>query len=1042
MKSVRRAFALLLTAFMLTGLVGAPVPALADGTLVMTLGADLNAQQKQGILEFFNVNESDVSVITVTNQDERKLLEGQYTEAQIGKKTYSCALVNPTSSGGIQVKTANLSVVTSGRIASILSTSGITDCEVLAAAPFMVSGTGALTGVMMGYEQALGVDLDPEKQQMAIQESTTVTKIGEKMGQEEATLVVNDIKIRIVRDKAKDDAQIADAVNTTVDQVEEQLAQLAAVKGKAAPKKLGQEDRDVLCDYGRKISGMNYDYDRMKLTLQRVTVNAANAIGIDDPITETFEDLSAEDVLPENSILRSTNDESMGKDANITATDTASMEGAPTLEDAVATATLNKSLYALFDLPMTWSDARRYCRDLGGDLASITTLDEQAAVEALAAQSSKDYCWVGGKRDAQYNDWWWSDGNSFKFTNWDENQPDNYNQNEFFMRMATRDINYGDWSAHAGKWNDAAENGDAKVPLDVFGFICEIPQERAQAEADVTSADTGARVTGIRLTPVQSVDGPTRFHYGTSLLYMDTDAGNGLMDMNGNMITEQFYDYINSSTHGLIPVTNRTNDGEVTGILDQGGHIVVPCEYNDVKVLSPRWVVGIKWDKDGTEDDCDYIITQGDNKYYGRITTADVYYVKDGAGTLLKSLSRQEYGGAEAKEDYIRIDGRGVPATVYDSAFNVVAENVTTYSFDFILPPEYSAYSDYDAEHNCGVQDASGNIVLQPFADGIYEIRNGLVHFYMSDADYKTSCGIASLDGSILLPPEYDNIYSDADGPVDSNGEDLYRWNHMGYYLTVKDGIYRFAVDGGEISNDTGVANDAGYVNSYNLALCRKDDGGQFTLYAVDGQTTPLGGDLQSCNGVSASMGLIWKTTNATTYQEDLIDWHGNVLIGNIYYASLSGDGSYLAVRMDYDGPLDIYAVTYVFDDGHELSPEGVEAATVAGEEPAPAGNDPTPVEAEPAENAEAEAPGQTPAVDSAALIATLENTVTTIKNADFDANREQIANILETEANLLADINADSSALLSSAATLVRSGSADANTTVLLLQSAIDQMK
>ena len=126
MTTFHRILAFALIALMLTSLVGPITTARADGTLVLTLGADLNEEQKQGILDFFNIKEGDAMVITVTNADERKLLEGQYTDAQIGTKTFSCALVNPTASGGIQVKTANLSVVTSGRIASILSSSGIT----------------------------------------------------------------------------------------------------------------------------------------------------------------------------------------------------------------------------------------------------------------------------------------------------------------------------------------------------------------------------------------------------------------------------------------------------------------------------------------------------------------------------------------------------------------------------------------------------------------------------------------------------------------------------------------------------------------------------------------------------------------------------------------------------------------------------------------------------------------------------------------------------------------------------------------------------
>ena len=122
--------------------------------IVLTLGADLSEDQKSQILQFFGIDQSEVTTITITNADEKEKLGNLISAEKIGSYTYSCALVNPTNAGGIQVKTANLNYVTSNMIASQLSTSGVYNCEVLTAAPFEVSGTGALTGVMMAYEEA------------------------------------------------------------------------------------------------------------------------------------------------------------------------------------------------------------------------------------------------------------------------------------------------------------------------------------------------------------------------------------------------------------------------------------------------------------------------------------------------------------------------------------------------------------------------------------------------------------------------------------------------------------------------------------------------------------------------------------------------------------------------------------------------------------------------------------------------------------------------------------------------------------------------
>ena len=119
--------------------------AFADGARVVTLGANLNEQQRATIHKYFGVNENEVVILEVNNQEERKYLEGVATEAQLGKKTYSCDYVEPTKAGsGINVKTANLTWLTSSMVASTLSTTGMTDADVVVASVFPVSGTGVI----------------------------------------------------------------------------------------------------------------------------------------------------------------------------------------------------------------------------------------------------------------------------------------------------------------------------------------------------------------------------------------------------------------------------------------------------------------------------------------------------------------------------------------------------------------------------------------------------------------------------------------------------------------------------------------------------------------------------------------------------------------------------------------------------------------------------------------------------------------------------------------------------------------------------------
>lgn len=296
-----------------------PLQAQADAYKVVTLGANLSEEQKASILRFFGVSEGEVEILVITNEDERAQLQELIPIEQIGTRTYSCALVNPTTSGGIQVKTANMNYVTSNMIASTLSTSGVVNCDVLTAAPFEVSGTGALTGVMMAYETASGETLDQKKKELANEELVTTNQIADTVGQDEATLIVNDIKIHIIRDEVKDQETVNTVVDTVVDTAETAMQARAADTGGEQPGKLEQGDRQLLYSFGYKVAQADYKYDDVKVTLQRVAQNVAETTGIEDPILQTFEPL--EDAqLDTDSILMNTDDEALGGDTQINAT--------------------------------------------------------------------------------------------------------------------------------------------------------------------------------------------------------------------------------------------------------------------------------------------------------------------------------------------------------------------------------------------------------------------------------------------------------------------------------------------------------------------------------------------------------------------------------------------------------------------------------------------------------------------------------------------------------------------------------------------------
>lgn len=299
MKKAKLLGTLLCAACLVTGSVAPSVPVMADGMNVVTLGADLTQDQKNTMLKYFKVNSDSVQIINVTNQDEREHLSAYVPVEQIGTRTVSCAYVKPTTSGGIKVRTANLNWVTCNMIATSLSTSGVKNCEVVAACPFQVSGTGALTGIQMAYETASGEQLDPTKKQIATEEMVVTGNLAEDIGQNSATAVINQAKTQIIADGIQDADQIYNIVVNIADQ-----------NGVA----LSDDQLQTIVSLLQEIAQQDYDYSDMEETLERVNDNVTgqgDTSSSDDP--DSIVDNVDESVLGDDVIADSTEDPSLAE---------------------------------------------------------------------------------------------------------------------------------------------------------------------------------------------------------------------------------------------------------------------------------------------------------------------------------------------------------------------------------------------------------------------------------------------------------------------------------------------------------------------------------------------------------------------------------------------------------------------------------------------------------------------------------------------------------------------------------------------------------
>ena len=286
--------------------VSSPIPAMADGTKVVTLGADLTQDQKNTMMNYFKADSSQVQVITVTNQDERNLLGNYVPSEQIGTRTLSCAYVKPTQSGGIKVRTANLNYVTCNMIATALSTAGVTNCEVVAACPYEVSGKGALTGVMKAYESASGQELDSTKKDLAAKEVVVTGDVAQQVGQDNATNIINQAKLQIIGDNIQNADEIYNIVNN-----------IAVQNGVT----LTQDELDTIVSLLQQIAQQNYDIQEMKKTLEDIQQNLE-----DSKNGTSSDDSSDDDAVDEGEdITQNVDSGALGDDVKQTSTEDANL---------------------------------------------------------------------------------------------------------------------------------------------------------------------------------------------------------------------------------------------------------------------------------------------------------------------------------------------------------------------------------------------------------------------------------------------------------------------------------------------------------------------------------------------------------------------------------------------------------------------------------------------------------------------------------------------------------------------------------------------
>lgn len=280
MKIVKKLAALMLCAQLLA----LPVTTLAQGASFTCYGNDLNSDQYQMVLELLGSDYANDIFIPVTIEDERALLGHEISAEKIGSRSLSSARVTLLDEGsGISVETHNINWVTPSMYSSALITAGVSNAKIVVAAPFEVSGTAALAGILKAYETASSEEISDLARTVAGSEMVLTGELSEIIGSEQAVELLAMVKQAIV-DYNLDD------YDTLRPYVEQGAYQMGV--------QLTDDQVDQITELGVKIAQLDLDPQQLSQqlsgivdNLQKIRIAQEKTLSLLDQLTEMVQKL-------------------------------------------------------------------------------------------------------------------------------------------------------------------------------------------------------------------------------------------------------------------------------------------------------------------------------------------------------------------------------------------------------------------------------------------------------------------------------------------------------------------------------------------------------------------------------------------------------------------------------------------------------------------------------------------------------------------------------------------------------------------------------
>ena len=229
---------------------------------ILALGSDLTDAQEAALRKYFNAPDGTNTIYVTDEVIIKQLGLDPNDPANYAGGCYSSAYVKLLDdNSGINVKATNLTEVTESMLMNALITSGITAADVKVSSPFKVTGTSALSGILAGVEEVGGFEISLKQKETAQKEIETTVKVGDEIGSEEASTIINDIKTEVIKEQPKTEEEIKKIVENITNQYNVNISINA---------------KDSIVNLMSHVNDLGLDYSELKSSLKEASNKLSN----------------------------------------------------------------------------------------------------------------------------------------------------------------------------------------------------------------------------------------------------------------------------------------------------------------------------------------------------------------------------------------------------------------------------------------------------------------------------------------------------------------------------------------------------------------------------------------------------------------------------------------------------------------------------------------------------------------------------------------------------------------------------------------------